>query len=586
MDLIAAPSRSRALLLAIVLMAVTTTTIVGPGRGAHAATQFDLPIPGPRGAVTVIGDSVLVGAGAFAPTLPDRLVEHGWGPIRFRAEGSATSGHFPVPNTFRSSFWIDLWRQQGWDPQHVIVNLGTNDSGFCGTDAECAYASIMHLVETIGPGRQIWWPTITKPATATRDTYNAALRRVEAERPDFHVWDWATEFATGGYRSGDQIHLDPGSYVRRSQRMADEFTRTFAGAVRVGDDEPLPDPLTSPGTLVTVPPVRILDTRAGDAPRPEVGDSVRVDFGDAIPVDTTAVAIHVAATDADRNGYLSAGPCGSTPSGATVNFPAHRAAGAPTITALGTDDDVCIFASESAEVIVDLQAVVVADDRGDRLDPEPTPRRLIDTRESNRVTELRVDVAGALRAAAVNIAVVDPDGGGFVTAAPCGAVPEVANVNFATGVTASSAAFVPLDDGAFCITASRSVDLVVDLTAVLAPDGRLAYVPVTPTRMLDTRFGVGGWAPSHGARQTLDVGVAPASAEAVTGTLTAVRPSTNAFLTAYGCVGTPPTASVNVGPGAIAANTVTTAVFSGRMCVFSSGAQQTVFDTNGWWVAG
>lgn len=554
------------------------------GTPASAATQFDIAAAGPRGPVTVIGDSVLVGAGAYAPTLPDRLVERGWGPIRFRAAGSATSGLFSVPTEFRSSFWISQWKQQGWDPQHVIVNLGTNDSGFCGTDSACAYATIMHLVSTIGPGHQIWWPTITKPATATRDTFNAALRRVEAERSDFHVWDWNAEFAAGGYRSGDQIHLDPASYVRRSARMAEVFTETFSGAVRVGDDAPLPAPLTAPGTLVPLAPRRILDTRLGDHARPGREDTVRVDFGDAIPDDATAVALYVAAVGADRRGYLSAGPCGLPPSGATVNFSATVAAGAPTVTALGSADDVCVYASESADVIVDLQAVVVDDARGDRLTPETTPIRLLDTRPTGRVTELRVNVAGAPSAVAVNLAAVNADGGGFLSAGPCGVEAEVANVNFTAGVATSAAAFVPLDHGSFCVTASRPVDVVVDLTGRLSRTGRLSYVPVAPTRTLDTRNGTGGWTPALGARQTIDVGVAPSSAEGVTGTLTVVRPPTNAFATAYGCVGDAPTASVNVGPATIAANTTTTGLFSGRLCLFSSAAMHAVFDTNGWWV--
>ncbi|BAN03297.1 SGNH/GDSL hydrolase family protein [Ilumatobacter coccineus] len=570
-----------------------------------AATSFDISAPGVHGPVTVIGDSVLNGAGVFSPTLPDRLAERGWGPIRFRAAGSATSGKFPVANEYRSSFWIDLWQSQGWDPTHVIVNLGVNDSGFCGTSLTCARESIMHMVDAIGPGHQIWWPTITKPAAGSRDVFNAALRQIEAERDDFHVWDWFAEFSAGGYRSGDQIHLDPESYRKRSVRMAEEFTALLAPppapavGERIGDDAPLPDPVADAGTFTALAPQRIVDTRTGDDVT--AGSSLRVDFADALPSDPTAVALYVAAVGATEPGYLSAGPCGSPVGGATVNFGAAGAAGSPTVTATGDDDDVCIFSNRDVDVIVDLQGVFASGPGGLRLTPSTTPLRLIDTRSTGPVDDVVIDlddvmeVDGDIDAVAVNLAVVNAAGRGYLTASAC-AEPDTAdtgdddaataNVNFAAGPPTSSAAFVPVVDGRFCITTSRAVDIVVDLTGVLSTSGDLAYVPVAPSRMLDTRDATGGWSPIHGADQTIDIGVAPSGAAAVSGTLTVVKPATNAYATGYGCAGDPPTASVNAGSGAIAANSLTSAVFDGRLCLYASSAMHTVFDVNGWWVDG
>ncbi|MEP4650383.1 MAG: SGNH/GDSL hydrolase family protein, partial [Ilumatobacter sp.] len=80
------------------------------------------------------------------------------------------------------------------------------------------------------------------------------------------------------------------------------------------------------------------------------------------------------------------------------------------------------------------------------------------------------------------------------------------------------------------------------------------------------------------------VGVAPSTPAAVTGTLTLVRPVSTGFATAFGCVGAPPTSSANAGAGVIGANSVTTSVTNGRMCLTSSARAQTVFDTNGWWI--
>lgn len=576
-----AAARSVATTLACIALVMGST-----GGPADAATEIAVGGSGPLGPVSVIGDSVLLGSGLYGPTLPDRLAARGWGPIRFRAAGSATSGTFPVADEFRSSFWIDRWQSEGWDPKHVIVNLGVNDSGFCGTDPNCAYDDIMHLVDAIGPGHEIWWPTITKPNAASRDTFNDALRRVAAERGDVHVWDWMAEFERGGYRSSDQVHLDPAGYRRRSDRMAEVVTELFAVARRTGGDAALPTPISGASTFVPRPPERVLDTRLDPDGRVRAGTRLELDLDDSVPADTTAVALYVTAARPGSDGYLSAGPCESPPSGATVNFRSGIAVGAPTITALGMARSVCIDTSQDTDVVIDLQGAFTSGGGGLRMTPLPTPTRLHDTRLTARVDRLIVDVGDrSVEAVAVNLTAVGPDGIGFLTAAGCDDPPGSATLNFAPGAPVSSSAIVPVgDDGTFCVSASSPTDVVVDLTARFSSTGDLAYHPIVPTRTLDTRSGIGGWESVHGAGQTLDVGVAPSTAAAVTGSLALVRPASTGYATASGCVGQPPTSSVNAGAGVIATNSVTVTVSNGRLCVLSSARAQTVFDTSGWWI--
>ena len=161
--------------------------------------------------MTVIGDSILMGAALYSPTLPSRLVEQGWGPVRLRAGEGYSTGQFGVELSFRSSYWITQWRSQGWDPPNVIVNLGANDSGFCNVDLACAREAIMHLVDTIGPGHKIWWPQITRLYThqGQQDNWNLALQQIADERDDFYTWDWPTVMATGPFPSSDGTHLAP-----------------------------------------------------------------------------------------------------------------------------------------------------------------------------------------------------------------------------------------------------------------------------------------------------------------------------------------------------------------------------------------
>lgn len=577
--------------LAAVLALIVSVLVAAAApaeRAAAVPVQIDIPTPGPLGAVSVIGDSVLLGSAVVSPTLADRLAERGWGPIRMRAGEGYFTGFHPVPDGARATFWIDQWRAQGWDAPNVIVNLGANDSGICTTDPVCARNSILHVVDRIGPGHQIWWPQITRfplPShIAEQENWNAALRQIAAERPDFHTWDWPAEMPL--YQTSDNIHLTGAGYRIRSERMAEVFTLDVARGRDVGGSADLPAALAPASSFLPVASERLVDTRTDPPGRVGAGDTLRVELGDAVPSDATAVALYVAAAGSSTNGYLTASPCGRQSDAATVNFSPGPATGAPTLTALGDDGDVCVFASAETDVIVDLQGAFVPDDRGLELDPLATPARLFDTRVAGRAAEIEIVVPGGGDAAAVNLAATGADGTGFLRAGPCGEPVPGANLNYRAGPASSSSSIVELsDDGTFCVTASTPTDVIVDLTGTFGEDGSLSFVPIVPTRTLDTRDGTGGWFPIHGSDQTLRFRAAPSEARAVTGTLTVVRPLATTFVAGFSCAGDPPNASANAGRASIAANALTSAVADdGDLCLLASRTTTTVFDTTGWWI--
>lgn len=582
-------TRRRRVALVLAVLISTIGMVSRPSVPVDAApTQIDISTPGPLGAVTVIGDSVLLGSAVVSPTLADRLVERGWGPIKMRAGEGYFTGYHPVPQGARADYWLGLWRSQGWDAPNVIVNLGANDSGICITDPVCARNSILHVVDTIGPGRQIWWPQITRfplPShLAEQENWNAALRQIAAERPNFHTWNWPAEMPL--YQTSDNIHLTGDGYRIRSARMAEVFTLDVARGRNVGAGADLPDAAAPASSFVPVESQRLVDTRSDAVGRQSAGDTLRIDPGDAIPPDATAVALYVAAAGASGNGYLTAGPCGRESDAATVNFTAGPASGAPTLAALGDGGDVCVFASAETDVVVDLQGAFVPDDRGLELDPLATPRRLHDTRTDGRADEIEIEVGTDVDAVAVNLAATGAEDIGFLRAGPCGETIPGANLNYRPGPAASSSSIVGVsEEGTFCVTASTTTDVVVDLTGTFSASGRLSFVPVVPTRTLDTRDGTGGWFPVHGAEQVLRFTAAPEQAQAVTGTLTVVRPSLTTYVAGFACDGDPPNASANAGAGSIAANSLTSAVTaSGELCLLSSELTTTVFDTTGWWI--
>ncbi len=552
------------------------------------AEDIHLPIDRPLGPVTVIGDSVLLGSGLYSPTLPDRLVEHGWGPVRYRGAVGMTAGVGTTSND--AAWWIRHWRAQGWDARDVIVNLGANDSGICGINQACARTRILAVLDEIGFGHRIWWPKITRTQTSPdlqqQQAWNAALDQLAAARPDLYTWDWPAELASGGYGpASDYVHLSPAGYRKRSETIAQAFTHDMTRSVRVGGDAPLPVPAAGPSTYVPLVPERVIDTRSQDPGRRPAGSVLTVDFGALIPAGASAVAVNVTATGAAAAGFLAAGGCGAPIAGSTVNFERDVDRGAMAITPLGTGDDLCVFSSADTDVVVDLQGVFVGDG-GVGLHPLAVQDRLADTRATGRQGRLVLDTPPGASAVAVNLTVVGAASAGWLRAFPCDATTEVSNVNYGAGEAVAGSAFVRTSaDDTICVETSVSADVIVDLTGTFGAGG-LSFVPVAPTRMLDTRSAIGGWAPIHGNGQTLDAGVVPPGAAAVTGTLTMVEPLGGGFLTGHACGELPPTSSVNAAPGEVLANALTAAVSgSGRLCLYAWPTTHTLFDVTGWWTS-
>ena len=563
---------------------------VSPSATAASDSQIDITAAGPLGAVTVIGDSVLVGA-SYEPSLPTLLAQQGWGPVRFRAGLGYTAGRQqPRNSNFSAANWIRTWRAGGWDAPNVVVNLGNNDVGFCGADLACNADNIRHLLDAIGPGHTVWWSKITRLFTLQPEAaaFNGALDLVSSERSDLRVWDWpAARAANSIALSWDSIHLrDVAAYRTRSALMATDITEQMAVGVRSGADAPVPAALAAPAEYQPLVPARVLDTRTTGT-RLVAGATAVVDLSSVLPAGSTAAAVNLTAVGPAADGFLTAHPCVPTPpTVSSVNYTRGADRGALAVVPVTTARTLCVLTSAAADLVVDVQGAFVSE--ASRFTPVG-PTRLADTRESGR--RQRFELAAPIGATAVslNLTVTGAAEPGFLQAFPCDAgQPTVSNVNFGIGETIAGAAFVPVSaSGMVCIaTNTPQVDVVVDLTGTFAPAGLLAFVPAAPSRTLDTRSGVGGWTPVQGARQTVDVRVAPPDAAAVTGSLTIVTPAGDGFLTAFGCGAVPPTSNVNAPRAGVLANSVTVGTSSGgRLCIRSLTPTQTVFDTTGWWVA-
>ena len=546
----------------------------------------------PLGAITVIGDSVMLGSLHYSPDLVDALADRGWGPIRARGGMGYSTGYLRTADWSRSSLWIEKWRAEGWDAPNVVVNLGVNDAGLCAGSAECAVGAIDHLLDAIGPDHKVWWANITRSAAAGRDhqaIWNAALDEVAARRPELHVWDWAAVYATGAFPSGDRIHLSPDGYRARNQLIADDVTARLVTMTHDGSSIALPSTDAAPLGFTPIPPRRILDTRQMGE-RLEAGSSAVGNLDDVVPDTARAVAVNVTSTGTSAPGFLTAYACGtSIPNVSTVNHAGGTDRGAFSIVPIDQGGDLCVMTYSAGHVIVDL-AGWFSNDSELRFDPLPSPSRLIDTRHTGKAAPgepLRVSVPSGADAVAVNVTATGATASGFLTAHPCGSsLPNVSNVNFGIDEPVAGAAYLTTGGaGAICVTASSDVDVIVDLTGTFSVDGTTGFVPAGPRRLLDTRSNIGGWTPRHTAGATIELTAAPSNAVAVTGTLTLVEPQATGYLTAEPCGTTSDTSSVNARRNEVMANAITVGTTKGHLCITTYASTHTLFDVTGWWTS-
>lgn len=348
-------------------------------------------------------------------------------------------------------------------------------------------------------------------------------------------------------------------------------------------------------------PERILDTRTGTgapAGRVAPGTPLRLDLpasaGDG------AVMLNLTAVDAVAPGHVSVWPCDEAPPPTSVvNVVPGRAV--PNTVAVGrSSTGVCLEASAAMHLVADLMAVL-----DDETVTTGAPRRVLDTRTTGaRFTpgEARtVPVPdGGAPLALLNVTAVEASADGFVTAAPCDATgiastedgtPRTSTVNFRAGETVAATTFVAVPGGEVCVYASAATHLLVDHFGHAGHDSAVRAA-ATPTRMLDTRSGLGssGRATHDAALPVRLAGRAgvPNDAGAAIVTATVIG---DAFghVTVWPCdEPRPETSLLNTWPGAVRANTAIVALSrdAGEMCLApwttDGSAVDLLVDVTGW----
>ena len=376
--------------------------------------------------------------------------------------------------------------------------------------------------------------------------------------------------------------------------------------------------LATPGSaLVTVPPVRIADTRPGPVPFPitkaklPAGATLEVPVAgaNAVPADAPAASLNVAAVAPDGDGHLTVFPCGSgRPDTSNVNFTTGRNSASAVLTQIGTLGHVCVYTSTTTDVMVDLNGWFPLTAGYTSL----SPQRVADTRVGEPVAQppvkapvpaggtLPVTIAGSFSvpadagAVALTVTAVKPVGAGHVTVYPCGeSAPLASNINFADGQTTPNAVLVRVGAGGqVCVNTSSTADILVDLDGWMAqPPGYTAQAPV---RIADSRPGEPVAFPFPKgpipAGTTVEIPLGgffgvPADVSAATLNVTATQPDAAGHLRVFPCGSPlPTTSSLNFSAGQTVANAALTAVGSGgKVCVYTGATTQLIVDLNGWY---
>jgi hypothetical protein len=205
-------------------------------------------------------------------------------------------------------------------------------------------------------------------------------------------------------------------------------------------------------------------------------------------------------------------------------------------------------------------------------------------------------IPATAQAYSVNATVVPHGVLGFLTAFPCGQpLPLASTLNAVDGRVKAAAAIVPAGtNGGLCFFATHDTDLVLDINGYFVPNTStmaLAFFPVTPCRLVDTRQAAGSLGgPSLVANATRTFPILsgpcnlPATAQAYSMNFTSVPNGPLNFLTTWPAGLTQPLVStLNAGTGAVTANSaIVPAGANGDISVFVTNNSDLVIDVNGY----
>ncbi|GAA1140681.1 hypothetical protein GCM10009664_06660 [Kitasatospora gansuensis] len=456
-------------------------------------------------------------------------------------------------------------------------------------------------VTDVRPTKTDW--SATAPFTVRADA------RASATDSSWPIVNYAYDFGDG-YQpslSLDQLehtYRQPGDYtvtVTTTDSQGHKSTTSTVHQVRY-----------LAGRYTTVKPYRALDTRTNQYPVGSVlprtlnlsswGHSENNQMSDGM----TAVVLNVTATQATQDTYLTLYPSGQArPTASNLNIKAGQTVANLVTVPVGYDRSVEIYnPAGSVDVIVDVLGYYQPD-TGNGYSPTG-PTRLLDTRAGDgqpdtrltpsQVREVQVTgqagVPNSASAVVLNLTVTEPSTGGYLAAYPHGNTrPNVSSVNFTAGQTVANQAIVPIGGNGKIdlFNGAGDTHVIADVVGYYSWDSKGEFMPVTPTRLTDTRannapLGAGG----ELAVQVGGANAVPNDAIAAVLNVTATEPTTAGFLTVWpDGTARPNTSVLNFLAGQTVPNHVLAPLGNGRARVYNpAGRTHVIADLSGYFTSG
>jgi hypothetical protein len=368
------------------------------------------------------------------------------------------------------------------------------------------------------------------------------------------------------------------------------------------------------GTFTPLTPSRVLDTRvATGAARFPVGPgraiSVAVRGVGGVPTSgVAAVALNVTATEASLGGFVTVHPTDvSRPNASNLNMVPGQTIPALVIAKVGPDGRACIYNDTgTTHVIADVVGWFAdGTSTGASLHAQ-SPSRVLDTRRDLGAAGpvgqggiITVQLAGrggvpatGVSGVVLNVTTDRPTGSrSYVTVWPSDAPqPNASSLNMVADETAPNLVItrVSADGKVSLFNETGTTHLVADVLGWFgtAPEASGNYTPLAPARILDTRASGPVGPDAFVDLRVVGVGGVPANGvSAVVLNVTATRPTTKTYITAWPAGSKRPVASnVNVVAGQSRPNLVLAQVgANGQVSLYNeAGTTDLVVDVLGW----
>jgi hypothetical protein len=328
-----------------------------------------------------------------------------------------------------------------------------------------------------------------------------------------------------------------------------------------------------------------------------------------VPDTAIAAIVNVTATGATSDGNLRVYPCTTdVPTVSSINFSRDTTEPNEVIAKLSNTGHICVYASATVHVLVDVVGYV---DNGSPYTPID-PARYANSRNTKTFDgdhantgpiaggtfwKIKIADRGAIPASATtvvaNVTVTGPQGNGNLRVYPCtDDVPGASSLNYTAGLTRPNEVVAKLSDsGHLCIWTKATAHIIVDAVGYI--DDTPGYTPIDPTRYahsaktttFDGNFAATG--PVTGGTfwkiQIADRGVIPADTTTVVANVTVTNPAANGNLRVYPCTpDIPGASSLNYTPGMTRPNELVAKLSdTGHLCIWTKATTAVIVDIVG-----